>query len=359
VPGLEIEGITEALLVLEDGNALRKANDAIVEYLREHRIAAHWGRDVDCASDAMSLDVSRSIYNARLDPRRKHWGTAVYGHVLGHYGIGHNMPLPLLTRQDGAAIEGALRMRTVLIDRVMTDSHGQTAFGMALAQRLGFDLCPRLKSLKDRRLHVPRAFCVPQTLRHLCIADIALNPIEEGFEDFAALADAVAAGKLDAVTACQRHGSAARHRKAYKAGRPIGLLLRTLHMCETATNDEFRREQLRLLNHGELVHFLQRQIRRDGFGTLRGMRHEELVAQSGSLTLITNAVMAFNAHEQQAILDRWQGESGRRISPAILRHLSPTPFGHINFVGAMEFVLQGYRDRIFAPRRRGAGEQPY
>jgi TnpA family transposase len=269
------------------------------------------------------------------------------------------MPLPLLTRQDGAAIEGALRMRTVLIDRVMTDSHGQTAFGMALAQRLGFDLCPRLKSRKDRRLHVPRGFCVPQTLRQLCIADIALNPIEEGFEDFAALADAVAAGKLDAVTACQRHGSAARHRKAYKAGRPIGLLLRTLHMCETATNDEFRREQLRLLNHGELVHFLQRQIRRDGFGTLRGMRHEELVAQSGSLTLITNAVMAFNAHEQQAILDRWQGESGRRISPAILRRLSPTPFGHINFVGAMEFVLQGYRDRIFAPRRRGAGEQPY
>ena len=104
-------------------------------------------------------------------------------------------------------------------------------------------------------------------------------------------------------------------------------------------NDEFRREQLRLLNHGALVHFLQRQVRHDGYGSMRGMRHEQLVAQSGSLTLITNAIMAFNTHEQQGVLDRWLVESGRRIPADILRHISPTPFGHINFVGSLEFAL--------------------
>lgn len=66
IADLEEGGIADALRVLEDGKALRRANDAVVEFLREHPIAAQWGRDVDCASDAMSLDVSRSISTARM-----------------------------------------------------------------------------------------------------------------------------------------------------------------------------------------------------------------------------------------------------------------------------------------------------
>jgi TnpA family transposase len=33
-----------------------------------------------------------------------------------------------------------------------TDIHGYTDVAMAIATRLGFDLCPRLKVLKDRHL---------------------------------------------------------------------------------------------------------------------------------------------------------------------------------------------------------------
>jgi hypothetical protein len=180
VAGLEVSGIAEALGIFEDGKALRRANDAVVEFLREHPIAALWGRGVDCASDAMSLDVSRSIFTARLDARRKHWGTAVYGHVLGHYGIGHDMPLPVLTRQDGAAIEGALRMRTVVVERVMTDTHGQSAMGFSIGKLCGLDLCPHIKSAHDRRLHVPRGFAVPEALKALCIPDISMPEIRDG-----------------------------------------------------------------------------------------------------------------------------------------------------------------------------------
>jgi TnpA family transposase len=350
VAGLQVSGIAEALRVLEDGKALRRANDAVVEFLREHSIAAHWGRGVDCASDAMSLDVSRSISTARLDPRRKQWGTAVYGHVLGHYGIGHDMPLPVLARQDGAAIEGALRMRTVVVERVMTDTHGQSAMGFAIGKLCGLDLCPRIKSVHDRRLHVPRGFAVPEALDSLCIPDILMQEIEQGYPELAALADAVAAGKLSAVIACQRHGTAARPRKAYKAGLGLGLLLRTIHLCETATNDPFRRETGRLLNHGELVHALQRQIRRAGFGTHRGMRQEELIAQSGSLTLITNVVLAHNTRELQGVVDRWE-RAGRRVSSEVLRHLSPTPFARLNFLGTLSFPVHQYRNQLLEPRR--------
>ncbi|RQS14599.1 hypothetical protein DIE07_04755 [Burkholderia sp. Bp9002] len=33
------------------------------------------------------------------------------------------------------------------------DTHGYTDFAMGLARALGFDLCPRLAHLRDRRLH--------------------------------------------------------------------------------------------------------------------------------------------------------------------------------------------------------------
>jgi TnpA family transposase len=112
----------------------------VVEFLREHPIAAQWDRNVDCASDAMSLSPDRFL--RRDSTRDESSGAAVYGHVLGHYGIGHDMPLPVLTRQDGAAIEGALCMRAVIIERVMTDTHGQSAMAFSLAKLCGFDLCP-------------------------------------------------------------------------------------------------------------------------------------------------------------------------------------------------------------------------
>ena len=44
------------------------------------------------------------------------------------------------------------------IERIAVDTHGYTDFAMDLARLLGFDLCPRLKSLNDRLLHVPVDF---------------------------------------------------------------------------------------------------------------------------------------------------------------------------------------------------------
>ena len=346
VPGLTVDGIADALQILEDASALRNANEAVVDFLRSHAIALHWGRGVDCASDAMSLDVSRHIWTARTDPRRRTWSTAVYSHVLDQWGIAYDQPLPLMTRQPGAAIEGALRQNITAIKRVMTDTHGYTAWAMGLAKLLGFDLCPRLKSFRDRRLHVPRGFAVPDELKAACLTDISLSTIEAGWGDLCGVADAVASGRLSAVLACERFGSASRGEKAYKAGHSLGLLLRTVHLCDTLSITDFRRETLRLLNHGELVHALQRQIRRAGFGSRRGRRQEELVAQSGSLTLVTNLVMASNTAKMQDALDRWRSETGRRIPGHALRHVSPAGFEHINFDGVLMFPVDRFRKRI-------------
>ncbi len=79
------------------------------------------------------------------------------------------------------------------------------------------------------------------------------------------------------------------------------------------------------------------------------MRAEELIAQSGSLTLVTNIVMAHNTQELQSILNRWE-RAGRRVGADMIRHLSPTAFAQRNLLGSIRFPVEGYREQILAPR---------
>ena len=92
---------------------------------------------------------------------------------------------------------------------------------------------------------------MPEELQSVCLADISLSTIEASSPELCSVCDAVASGRLSAVLACERIGSASRGEKAYEAEHALGLLLRTLHLCDTLSIDDFRRETLRLLNHGE------------------------------------------------------------------------------------------------------------
>jgi TnpA family transposase len=163
--------------------------------------------------------------------------------------------------------------------------------------------------------------------------------------EFCNVCDAVAAGRISAVLACERFGAASRGERAHKSGHAMGLLLRTVHLCDTLCLDDFRRETLRALNHNERTHSLQRQIRRAGAGSRRGRRNQDLIAQSGALALVTNIVMAWNARQMQATIDRWSLQN-RKIDPGLLRHVTPMGYEHINFGGILSFPIDRYRSRL-------------
>ncbi len=138
-PGLSVGGLTSALQLLEDGQTMRRANAATVEFMHAHPVAGAWGDAKDCAADAMSLDVSRHVWVARTDPKRRTWSTASYVHTLGRHGIGYDQPITITQRQPGAAIEGALRQTLAPIQQIFTDTHGYSAWAMGLAKHVGYD----------------------------------------------------------------------------------------------------------------------------------------------------------------------------------------------------------------------------
>lgn len=347
IPGLAPEAIAEAMRLLEEEGPMREANELVVQFLHRHEIVKTWGEGTLASADAMSLDASRHLWNARVDPRRRTYAMGIYAHVLDQWGIIYDQPLVLHQRQVGAAIEGMVRQNVAgQVERLAVDTHGYTDFGMAISKLLGFDLCPRLSHLRDRRLHIPREVSVPAVLQPVIDPDVSLSQVEASWDQLIRVTASIEGGWTSAVLALTRFGAAARADPIHKAGSALGKLLRSLFLCDYLSNEGFRREILRILNRGESVHTLQRIIHYGSIAAARGRRHEELLAISGSLTLLTNMVMAWTTQRMQHVLDTWQRTGTRRVAPDLLRHIGPMHFQNINFRGEMAFPLARYRRRL-------------
>lgn len=345
-PGLTATQILVAMRGLEDERAFRRANDEVVAFIRRHPVAKFWGDCTTASSDMMSLEASRHLWRARIDPRRKVPAIGIYQHVLDQWAIFYDQPIVLMDRQAGAAIEGVIRQTSVDVERLSVDTHGYTDFGMTQAKLLGLDLCPRLKNLRERRLCVPRGFDVPAVLEPVVDRDVSMPAIDRGWDELVRVAASIKDGTTSAVLALQRFGAAAKGDPTHTAGTQLGRLLRTVYLCDYYSNPVFRRELHRILNHGESLHALERAIYTGRLAPARGRRPDELVAISGALTLLTNIAMAWTTSRLQAVVDRWEKEHPGRLTPELLAHIAPVPLGNINFRGTFRFPFDRFRGRL-------------
>ena len=135
-----------------------------------------------------------------------------------------------------------------------SDTHGYTNPAMAIAKLLGFDLCPRLRDLAERRLYLPRGFNVPEGLEAVTVRRASMAAIERGWDELLRLAASIRSGRISATLALQRFGSAAQGDPLHRASEHLGRLLRAVFLCDYVAIEDFRREIHTLLNRGESVH---------------------------------------------------------------------------------------------------------
>ena len=336
IPPLSAAIIRQAMRWAGDERRLALACQAVLEFMQGHAIAATWGRADLASSDTMSLETSRRVWQARQDPRRQTASIGIYSHVKDRWGIFHAQPIVLNERQAGAAIEGVVRQERVETTQLAVDTHGHTDFAMALARLLGFDLCPRLRELKQRRLFLPRGMTVPEELAAVCEAGIDTALIEAQWDTLVHLAASVSSGHASAVTALARFGSAARGDPIYGAGVQLGKPLRTAFLADYFVNAGFRRELRRVLNRGEVVNALKRAIYTGRVGPAQARRADEMQAVADALSLLANIVMGWNTHQMQAVLDRW---ANRRqiVPPELIGRIAPTRLEGINLRGVFRF----------------------
>jgi len=348
--------VSVAMRTLESAGRLRHANERVLEFQVKHAIAECWGGGERASSDMMSLDASKHLWNARVDPRRRTHAAGIYTHVLDQHGIIYDQPIVLNERQAGPAIEGVVRYNDaaerVRLSLLAVDTHGYTNAGMSIAKFLGFDLCPRLRNLAERKLFLPHNIDTPEGLEQLIVSEVSLRAIRLGWDELVRHAASIFSGRVSASVAMQRFfGSAAKGDRVQRAADQLGRLLRTLFLCDYFSNPDFRREIHTILNRGESVHQLQRAVYYGKIAPERGRRIDEMIAISGSHTLLTNLVIAWNTHRMQETVDHWR-RNGQNIKDEWLARMGPAHFAHINFRGTFKFGVTRYADALLSDSLR-------
>jgi TnpA family transposase len=341
IPSLSPGEISSAMKSLEADDAIGKANKLVVEFIGRLPVTKLWGDGKSASADMMSLPTSLHLWNARRDPRRKTASIGMYTHVLNQWPIIYHQPIVLGTRQAGAAIEGVVRQEQIDLDWLAVDTHGYTDAAMCFARLLGFDLCPRLANLRERRLTVPKGMDIPKSLASLVDATLHLDCIKECWDELLRICASISNGTVSAALILERFGSAAQGDPIYRAARMLGRLLRTIYLCDYFTKPAFRREIHRVLNRGESVHTLQRAIHSGEVPHERGRRPEEMLAISGSLALLTNIVIGWTTFRTQAALTALKS-CGTIFAPEVIRHISPIRYANINFRGTFKFPVENY-----------------
>jgi TnpA family transposase len=260
-PGVEAPQILTAMRMIELPGRLRKANLAVLDFHARHPIVQLWGDGRKASSDMMSVDASQHLWNSRPDPRRRTLSVGFYTHVDNRHGLIGDMPWVLNERQAGVAIEGVERYNADIVgDRerlimLAVDTHGYTNFAMSTAKLRHVDLCPRLHSLAERKLCIPRGFGeIPEILEPVIARDVSLRGIRLGYDNLLRATASLTTGHVSPSLLLQKLGSAARGDDLHRAGDHLGRLLRTIFLCDYFTRPEFRREIHTLLNRGESVH---------------------------------------------------------------------------------------------------------
>ncbi|HDC7066959.1 TPA: transposase, partial [Staphylococcus aureus] len=354
IPGIDTAQVSLAMRALEVHGRLRRANEVVAEFQGKIPVAAHWGTGKKASADMMSLDVSRHLWIARVDPRRRTYAAGIYTHVLDKWGIVYDQPIVLNERQAGVAIEGVEQHNRsddrIRLSLLAVDTHGYTNTALATAKGLNFDLCPRLRDLSERKLYLPVAFKVPEGLERVIKKRASLKAIRLGWDEFLRVLASIRIGRISAELALQQIGSTSRTEKAHKAAEHLGRLLRSIFLCDYVTIEDFRREIHTLLSRGESVHLLQRAIYSGRVPHERGRRGDEMKAISGSHALLTNIVLAWNTHRMNEVVERLR-KDGTNIEDDWLRRMGPGHFGHINFRGIFSFGVEHYMDVLIQSRR--------
>ena len=170
--------------------------------------------------------------------------------------------------------------------------------------------------------------------------------IQSALGELLRMAASINDGYGSATFLLERFGSAARNSRLHRAGTQWGQWWDSVYLCDYAAQPPFRRSVNRILVRGESVHQLERVIHAGPIRVDRGRRRDEKVMISGALTLLTNAVIAYNTWKLHQVLERSR-EAGQPVpNDEILAHVAPIALRHINFQAFIAFrwsvILVGF-----------------
>lgn len=309
---------------------LERASATIVDHQSAIPLAQRMGSGEHSSSDGKRRPVSRDSHQARALPR--YFGR---GRGLTHYAFVSDQHTHFATR----VIRTTVRDATYVLDGILdnqsqlevrthsTDTAGYSDIIFALFDLLGLRFAPWLAGLNDTRLwhtgHRPDSQA-GRLLRHRVRPEL----IHRDWDDMLRVAASLKQGAVTASLLVGRLHAQQRRSGLPAALQDYGRLVKTESLLRYLTHPDQRRSIYRQLNKQESSHALQDAVFYGNNGTIRLQTLDRQSMQAAALALVTNAIVTWNTHHMNQIVDHAE-QAGTVLENVDLARLSPTLHAHI------------------------------
>jgi TnpA family transposase len=296
---------------------------------------------VHSSSDGQKFETRLHTINARYSPKYfgLHKGVVSYTLVANH--------VPVYAKIIGANEHESHYVLDVLLNNTTdirptihsTDTHGTNAVNFALLHLFGYAFAPRYRDIYDTvrtglygfqhpsqygegllkpvRKLLPRLIIEEWPNLQRIFVSLALKTTTQN----------IIVGKLNAYA---RKNTTRRALWAYDH------IIRSLYLLDYIDVPPLRQHVQHALNRGENYHQLRRAVSYANFGKLRFKTEHEQQLWGECARLVTNSIIYYNAVLLSQLLahkEHLEDVPGA----ALLAHVSPVAWQHINFYGHYEF----------------------
>jgi TnpA family transposase len=240
-------------------------------------------------------------------------------------------------------LDGILDNQTVLpVEEHTTDTHGYTEMIFGAYDLLGLRFAPRIRDLDRQRLYRHGPLAAVETAE-LFKHKIRPELITRYWDELLRLAASLRHGWAPASLLLARLQAGSRRNPLAQALQEYGRLVKTNFVLDWLADEELRARIGRQLNKGEQLHALRRAIFYANEGHVRQRTPEQQAEQALCLSIVVNAIIAWNTVYTQRVLDELRG-SGELITSGEIEHISPLAHQHIHLYGHYPFELASRPD---------------
>jgi TnpA family transposase len=318
---------------------IRDANALLIQCHRSYPISRVHGKGRYSSSDGQRYAIEASFMESSYYPRYYGYyekAISLYTHISDQYSVFNTQVISCSAREATYVLDGLLLNNTEINPEFhCTDTHGYTDHIFALCYLLGFSFQPRLKDLPHQALYKMDKKDKYELIDDLFTGVTDMQLVKEEWDTIVRVGASLKNGLAPAHVIIQRLAN--RGDKVAKALQAFGRVIKTIYILRYVCDPELRRHVHLQLNRGESRHSLAKVIFFDNRGVFETSDYEEIMNKASCLSLVSNAVLVWNTHHMQQIVDRMRRE-GYQVEDDILARISPLSLKNIITHGMYDFV---------------------
>lgn len=349
--GLTERQITWARLFHIRPETYKSALATVINAHLAHPHSKLWGAGVTSSSDgqffrAAARGARRSDVNAHYssDP-----GVKFYTWVNDQHGHFHILPIGASEDEAPYVLDGLYGHESRFeSEEHFVDTGGANDHVFGMFSVLDKRFAPRLRDLKDWRLHAFSGADAYPALKHHIGDRIDPTPIREAWDELLRIGLSIQDRVVAPSSVLKKLAALPKSNLLSRALREIGRIERTLFMIEWYSSPELRSRCRVGLNKGEAGNKLTRAVFFHERGEIRDGAFESQAFRASGLNLVVSAIILWNTVYLSRVAEILRAQ-GHNLPDELLRHVSPQIWEHINLTGIYDWTAKPEPDGAFRP----------